>query len=191
MKIAIISMNDPVLTKNFLKKIIIHFKNDIVAVALTNDNRLNNKSSKILYIISLLFIMGPLNFIYNSFIVIKHKILSFLHRYKICSDPSLLGISSKFNIKSFRLNNLYDDSFLNYLKKQKVDIIINQSQNIIKKELLDIPKIGVINRHNSLLPKNRGRLTPFWVLFKKEKYSGVSIHFVNEKIDSGPVILIL
>ena len=37
--------------------------------------------------------------------------------------------------------------------------------------------------------QKRGRLTPFWVLFKKEKYSGVSIHFVNEEIDSGPIIV--
>jgi methionyl-tRNA formyltransferase len=45
--------------------------------------------------------------------------------------------------------------------------------------------IGVINRHNALLPKNRGRLTPFWVLYKGEKETGVSIHFIDEGIDSG------
>jgi len=39
------------------------------------------------------------------------------------------------------------------------------------------------------LPKNRGRLTPFWVLFKSEKQTGVSIHFVDEGIDSGDIII--
>jgi methionyl-tRNA formyltransferase len=47
----------------------------------------------------------------------------------------------------------------------------------------------VINRHNALLPKNRGRLTPFWVLYKGEKETGVSIHFIDEGIDSGEIIV--
>ena len=47
----------------------------------------------------------------------------------------------------------------------------------------------MINRHNALLPKNRGRLTPFWVLYKGETESGVSIHFVEEHIDSGDIIV--
>ena len=54
---------------------------------------------------------------------------------------------------------------------------------------MKIPSIGVINRHNALLPKNRGRLTPFWVLYKQEKETGVSIHFVEEGIDSGDIIV--
>ena len=78
---------------------------------------------------------------------------------------------------------------MNYLDSLNIDIIINQSQSIIKKQLLKIPRIGIINRHNALLPKNRGRLTPFWVLFNKEKETGVSIHFVDEGIDSGDIII--
>jgi len=37
--------------------------------------------------------------------------------------------------------------------------------------------------------KNRGSLTPFWVLYKGEKESGVSIHFVDKGIDSGEIIV--
>jgi len=54
---------------------------------------------------------------------------------------------------------------------------------------LNIPKIGVLNRHNALLPKNRGRLTPFWVLYKGETETGVSIHFVTEDLDAGDIIV--
>ncbi|MCB0473365.1 MAG: hypothetical protein KDC56_09940 [Flavobacteriaceae bacterium] len=55
--------------------------------------------------------------------------------------------------------------------------------------MLQIPRIGVLNRHNALLPKNRGRLTPFWVLYNGDKETGVSIHFVEEGIDSGDIIV--
>ena len=40
-----------------------------------------------------------------------------------------------------------------------------------------------------MLPKNRGRLTPFWVIYKKESETGVSIHFVQEGIDTGDIIV--
>lgn len=69
----------------------------------------------------------------------------------------------------------------------EIDVIINQSQNILKDEILSIPRIGVINRHNSLLPKNRGRLTPFWVLYKGKKETGISIHFVTKQLDAGDI----
>ena len=59
------------------------------------------------------------------------------------------------------LDNLGNILFKKKLKAIEPDVIINQSQSIIKKPLLEIPKIGVLNRHNALLPKNRGRLTPF------------------------------
>ena len=39
------------------------------------------------------------------------------------------------------------------------------------------------------MPKNRGRLTPFWVLFNEESVTGVSIHFIEEGIDTGPIVL--
>ena len=84
-------------------------------------------------------------------------------------------------IKTFEIENPNSKKFLNEPRKLDPDIIINQSQSIIKEGLLQVPKIGVINRHNALLPKNRGRLTPFWVLYKGEKETGVSIHFVDEK----------
>ena len=58
-----------------------------------------------------------------------------------------------------------------------------------KRKLLEIPLIGIINRHNALLPKNRGRLTPFWVLYREEEETGVSIHFIDEGIDSGDIIV--
>ena len=39
------------------------------------------------------------------------------------------------------------------------------------------------------MPKNRGRLTPFWVLYKGEKETSVSIHFVEEGVDSGDIVV--
>lgn len=75
------------------------------------------------------------------------------------------------------------------LKKYQFDIIVIIAGNqIIKKELLDIPKYGVINAHCSLLPDYKGLMPSFWVLYNKEKQTGVSVYFLNEEIDAGPII---
>jgi methionyl-tRNA formyltransferase len=47
----------------------------------------------------------------------------------------------------------------------------------------------VLNRHNALLPKNRGRFSPFWALYKQEQYTGVTIHFVVKELDAGEIIV--
>lgn len=191
MRIFIITMDDPVQTKNFIKKIIDARQNDIIGVAVSKGDRLtlSKGKSKLAYVISLLLIMGPWNFFKNSFVTVFHKIKKKGHAAGILPDPSVLGYASKLGIPVFRIKTPNNKEFLEKLRELKPDIIINQSQNILKKELLEVPSIGVLNRHNALLPKNRGRLTPFWVLYKGETETGVSIHFVEEGLDSGKIVV--
>ena len=58
------------------------------------------------------------------------------------------------------------------------------SKNFIKKF-----KNKIINIHPSLLPKYKGLNTHERVIGNKEKFSGCTVHFVNEKLDSGKIIL--
>lgn len=184
-------MDDPVQTKRFIQEIIDKRKDDIVGLAVPKGDRLtiSKGKSKYAYILSLLLVMGPWHFAKNAFISVAHKIRKKLHKFGICKEPGILGYAERNGIKTYRIKTPNNKEFLKELRSLEPDIIINQSQNIIKKELLDIPAIGVLNRHNALLPKNRGRLTPFWVLFKEERETGVSIHFVEEALDSGDIIV--
>ena len=184
-------MDDPLYTNYFIKNIIEHRKNNIIGVAIPNGNRLtlSKGKSRLEYVFSLLLIMGPFYFFKNSFITLKHKFYNFLFKFSLIKDPSVLGYAKSLGINTYRINSPNESSFIDIINNLNVDVIINQSQSIIKKKLLLIPKIGVINRHNALLPKNRGRLTPFWVLYKSEKKTGVSIHFVEESLDSGDIIV--
>jgi len=192
MRIYIITMEDPLFTIDFIKKIIDHRYKDIVGIAITKADRLTigKKKSKIIYLLSLLMIMGLPGYIGNISKTILYKL-----RKRIVSclpflkNPSLEYYAKSKGIPVSHINTPNNKEFLQELKKLNIDLIINQSQNILKKPLLEIPKIGVINRHNALLPKNRGRLTPFWVLYKGENETGVSIHFVEEGIDSGAIIV--
>ena len=191
MRIFIITMDDPVLTIPFFKRIIKERHKDIIGIATTKGDRLTigKKRSPVIYLFSLLLIMGPYHFTKHVITTLLFKLKKIFSFLPFISSPSILTFATKHNIPVYNIRTPNNKEFLKTLKELKPDVIINQSQSIIKRELLSVPKYGVINRHNALLPKNRGRLTPFWVLFKKETETGVSIHFVDEGIDSGDIIV--
>lgn len=58
---------------------------------------------------------------------------------------------------------------------------------IIPKEVLRIPKHGVINLHPAYLPYNRGWHTPSWAIWDETPY-GATLHFIDEGIDTGDII---
>lgn len=60
---------------------------------------------------------------------------------------------------------------------------------IIKKAVLEIVDFKAMNLHPSLLPAYRGTKSSVWALLNEEKITGVSFHYINEKIDDGNIIL--
>lgn len=192
MKIFIIAMEDPVYTLPFLREIIAERQQDILGVAVSKGGRLAlpKKRSRFVYLLSLLVIMGIVHFIKFSCITLHFKLRKKLAPHlTFIDDPSLLHFARQKGINTFTVDNPNRAEFVRQLEELNPDVIINQSQSIIKRRLLKVAGIGMINRHNALLPKNRGRLAPFWALYKNEKETGVSIHFVREGIDSGDIIV--
>lgn len=58
---------------------------------------------------------------------------------------------------------------------------------IIKSPLLELPRMGFVNTHPSLLPYNRGKHYNFWALVEQVPF-GVTLHLVDSGVDSGPII---
>jgi folate-dependent phosphoribosylglycinamide formyltransferase PurN len=70
------------------------------------------------------------------------------------------------------------------------DLIISVYLNqLIKRSVIDLPSRGVINIHPALLPRHRGLFPYFWVLTNRETETGVTIHWVDEKFDTGQILL--
>ena len=105
-------------------------------------------------------------------------------------DKSLKKIALKNNIDFIIIKNVNKKTNINKLKKYKADLYVSMSFNqIIKKELLLQPKCGFINCHAGALPFYRGRNVLNWALINDEKFFGVSVHFIDEGIDTGDLIL--
>ncbi|MDA9743912.1 phosphoribosylglycinamide formyltransferase [Candidatus Pelagibacter sp.] len=117
----------------------------------------------------------------------------------------VLVVSDKFNAKGLnyanksKIDNIvikysnrknFEERLLKLLKRNNVDLICLAgfmkiiSSNFIKKFYKPI-----LNIHPSLLPKYKGLNTHNRVIQNKDKYSGATVHYVNDKLDSGKVIL--
>ncbi len=86
--------------------------------------------------------------------------------------------------------SLNSEKSLEKIKSYNPDLLISILGNqIFKKDLISLPKKGCLNLHTALLPKYRGLMPTFWVLKNNEKYTGVSVFFIDEGIDSGPILV--
>ncbi|MEX6585498.1 methionyl-tRNA formyltransferase [Paraclostridium bifermentans] len=99
-------------------------------------------------------------------------------------------VADKFNLNLYEEKNINDQNFLNKIKSLNLDLIVCVNfDQILKKDIINLPNIGCINTHASLLPKYRGRAPLNWAMINGEKYSGVTVHFIDEGIDTGDIIL--
>jgi len=85
-------------------------------------------------------------------------------------------------------NDVNKPLYIKKIKDFKPDIIISSCSVIFKKELLEIPRHGCINRHSSLLPSYGGVYPVFNAIADGKKYVGVTIHKMTEKIDEGDIL---
>ncbi len=103
---------------------------------------------------------------------------------------SVENVINKYNIKKVNFKSINSKNFVEYIKSNKIDIILSiASPEIFKKEILSAPKIGCINYHSGLLPEYRGRQPLFWAMLNDEKEFGITIHEMDEKLDNGPIIV--
>ncbi len=73
------------------------------------------------------------------------------------------------------------------LKASSPDLIIFTGGNILRTQLLDVPRLGVLNMHLGLLPQIRGMSSPEWSLLKDIPV-GVTVHYIDSGIDTGPIL---
>jgi len=84
----------------------------------------------------------------------------------------------------------FENKVLNLIKRYNISLIcLAGYMKIISKRFINSYKKKIINIHPSLLPKYKGLNTYEKVIQNKEKKTGCTVHFVNEKLDSGKLIV--
>lgn len=105
-------------------------------------------------------------------------------------DETLLNYAEKYEIDYFKLENVNSANSLEKISIYQCDLLVSMSFNqIFKSEILEITPLGIINCHAGKLPYYRGRNILNWALINDEKEFGITVHFVDEGIDTGDLIL--
>jgi len=118
--------------------------------------------------------------------------------YVISNNPDAYGIerAKKYNIpvkiidhKSYTDRDDFDDALKDFLDNLEIDLIILAGfMRILGKNITEKFYGKMINLHPSLLPLYPGLNTHTQALNNKDKYHGISIHFVSAELDAGPLI---
>ena len=140
------------------------------------------------------FAEKSLEAIYNS----GHEILAVVTNpdrpkgrgMKMFSSPVKEFAVSK-NLKIYQPEKVRKNiEFIEEIKKLQPDVIcVVAYGKILPKEILDIPKLGCINVHGSLLPKYRGAAPIQWAVINGEKVTGVTTMYMDIGMDTGDMIL--
>ena len=106
----------------------------------------------------------------------------------IFSPVKQFGIDN--NIEIIQPKKLKEAEITEKIREINPDLrVVVAYRKIIQKEIIDIPKYGIINVHSSLLPKYRGASPIHSAILNGDKETGVSIMYIEEELDAGDVIL--
>ena len=183
MKIIIITQNEPFYLSQNIDKLLDNLpsKYRVVGTVITSVSPFGKKENFIQKALKTKKIFGLGFFLYYSLRFIYSKVF----------NKSVSQVLSKHRVSEIKIQgSINSKKNLNILKSYNPDLLVSILGNqIFKRPLIDLAPKGCINLHTALLPKYRGLMPTFWVLKNNERYTGVSVFFVDEGIDSGPIIV--
>lgn len=184
MKLILITQNDPFYLPKNLRRFVKTLPDSMEVVGAVNFevSPFGKRESFMKKAYKTLCVFGPQFFVHYAFRYLGHFFSRNMDINSLFAEHNIPLISLKYGIN-------HSDS-LAILKEFNADILVSIAGNqIFKKPLIDLAPKGIINLHTALLPKYRGLMPSFWVLKNEEKTTGVSVFFVDEGIDSGPIII--
>jgi len=105
------------------------------------------------------------------------------------STSAVKQYALKQELQILQPERMKDEYFIRQLTDLKPDIFVVVAFRILPPEVFQIPKLGSFNLHASLLPKYRGAAPINWAIIRGEKETGVTSFFLQEKVDTGNIIL--
>jgi methionyl-tRNA formyltransferase len=89
----------------------------------------------------------------------------------------------------YQPDNPNDPAFVATMQALQPDFLFScYYRHMLKQPLLDLPRLGSLNLHGSLLPRYRGRVPVNWVLVNGENETGVTLHYMEAKPDRGDIV---
>lgn len=105
-------------------------------------------------------------------------------------DEYLREKASEAKVDFLVEKNVNSESFASRLRGYGADLFVSMSfDQILRRPLFSLPRLGTINCHAGKLPFYRGRNVLNWALINDEKEFGITVHYVDDGVDTGDIIL--
>lgn len=105
------------------------------------------------------------------------------------ADNTLLNYCEYYKIPYLKHENINSEEFIQIVQRFDCDLLVSMSFNqIFRSKIINMTPLKAINCHAGKLPFYRGRNILNWVLINDEKEFGITVHFIDEGIDTGDVI---
>ncbi len=102
---------------------------------------------------------------------------------------SVAGLARQYGIPVHTPASVNTPEWIERIRSWEPDLIFSfYYRNMIKEEILNIPRLGTFNMHGSLLPKYRGRVPINWAVLHGEKETGVTLHHMVKRADAGDIV---
>jgi methionyl-tRNA formyltransferase len=101
---------------------------------------------------------------------------------------SVAAVAKKYGVPVDVTADVNSEEFRAMLRSRGVEFIVSISgTQLYRKALRQQTPFGIVNCHGALLPKYRGLMPSFWTLANGEPFGGSSVHYVDAKLDNGPI----
>jgi hypothetical protein len=93
------------------------------------------------------------------------------------------------HLRILRTDRVNSEDAYRFLCNDVPDLVVTFATGLLKPRMLQIPRLGTINVHTSLLPDYRGFWPEFWQLYDRAyDKTGFSVHFIDEGVDTGDIL---
>jgi hypothetical protein len=185
-RVVILCQEEPVFLGPFLREVIRARPGAVAAVVVAGRRSAGERGRTLRERVEALrtfwLILEPLGFLAALALRLRARLLG-------ARDPvSVEGVARRLGVPVHRLASTGSEALVSTLAELRPDVVLNQSEILLGPDVLAIPRLGFLNRHASLLPAHRGRLGSFWAHAAEPPSYGVTIHRVDEGIDTGNVL---
>jgi methionyl-tRNA formyltransferase len=135
--------------------------------------------------------MGPRDFALQVVNLAWYRVLDLLSRVlPLPASHSVASAARRGRVPAEHVPNVNAPEYIAALRARGVDLLVSLAcPQKFSPELLAVPVKGAINLHGALLPRYQGIFPSFWVLAKGEPETGVTVHWMDEQLDHGDVLL--
>ena len=197
LKIGLLLENENI--NYYLKEFInwVSNQNDMeISYYLVANKTFDNQSSKIKKLLSISFLRKYLNSYFKK-LIMKYEEKRNLSNSRIHSNISEKYNIKEFQIKKFTYNANYskngnslslDRDSLKHLRELDLDVLLRFNKKILRGEILNINKFGILSLHHGDDMKYRGGPSGFWEVYNKEPNSGFIIQQLTKNLDNGNLL---